>query len=801
MRQHAVIGLFIMFGPSCSLAWGQPLARLADEQAPFGEFRFSVRDGGGTLLPSRLTFVPADDSGRALFVRHDALPDRLAVRERVVYSIDGTGLITVPAGMYTVYASRGIEYGIDTTEIEIRSGERAEWEATVARDVDTEGWISGDFHLHTLTYSGHGDSNMPERIISLIGEGVEFAVATDHNHNTDYTPEIERLGAGDTISAVVGNEISTPVGHFNAFPLDSALPTVPSRIPDANTLFALIREEPNEHGVEPVIQLNHPRWGNINYFGLAGLDPVLGVSTFETYSDDFDSVEVFNENEGWGYYDPDEYDGPIGSGSFSVLRDWFNLLNRGHRAAAVGNSDSHTVFSEVAGIPRNFVMSSTDSPGDVRAAEVAGAIRDKRTYTTSGPIVEFTVNGVPMGSLINDDDGSVEVGLRIQAASWVSCDRARVIVNGEEVDQIQVSNSRDRVRLDTVVPVRITRDSWVTVLVEGDRPLAPIMPDQERPIVPLAVMNPVWIDADGDGSWTSPVLRVKHVLGAAASAEELVEAAGAGSAPSAELALMLQYAAQSDAPAAADLISLAMSHEDRWVRLSAARCTALLADRFEASQLTAWHGSAVDLHSRVWLLHAMNARGIDVSEHVLELAAGVGPSRFHDLVARFVSPAMVSEWSVVGFFPNSERTTLTDVAYGPERDPDASGYIDARSGKADWVLARADDRGYVNLRAVAGDPEDSSDAIAYAQTWLVSPDDRDARYTFGSDDGSLLWINGQQLVRDTERHGADPLGHIGTVRLRQGANRVLVKIENSGGDFGFYFGLLDGEVGATSQRP
>ena len=30
------------------------------------------------------------------------------------------------------------------------------------------GWVSGDFHLHTLTYSGHGDSNMPERIISIV---------------------------------------------------------------------------------------------------------------------------------------------------------------------------------------------------------------------------------------------------------------------------------------------------------------------------------------------------------------------------------------------------------------------------------------------------------------------------------------------------------------------------------------------------------------------------------------------------------------------------------------------------------
>ena len=34
---------------------------------------------------------------------------------------------------------------------------------------------------------------MNERIISLVGENVEFAVATDHNHNTDYQPTIDNL--------------------------------------------------------------------------------------------------------------------------------------------------------------------------------------------------------------------------------------------------------------------------------------------------------------------------------------------------------------------------------------------------------------------------------------------------------------------------------------------------------------------------------------------------------------------------------------------------------------------------------
>ena len=113
---------------------------------------------------------------------------------------------------------------------------------------------------------------MNERIISLIGENVEFAVATDHNHNTDYQPTINGLDANEHITAVVGNEVSSPYGHLNAFPLDADAKVVNQKL-EAPELFALIRAEKNDAGVVPIIQINHPRWGNIDYFGTRGLDP------------------------------------------------------------------------------------------------------------------------------------------------------------------------------------------------------------------------------------------------------------------------------------------------------------------------------------------------------------------------------------------------------------------------------------------------------------------------------------------------------------------------------------------------
>ena len=59
-----------------------------------------------------------------------------------------------------------------------------------------------------------------ERIVTLAGEGVELAISTDHNHHTDYSPTVTELHVGERITTVTGNEVSTPIGHMNAFPLD-----------------------------------------------------------------------------------------------------------------------------------------------------------------------------------------------------------------------------------------------------------------------------------------------------------------------------------------------------------------------------------------------------------------------------------------------------------------------------------------------------------------------------------------------------------------------------------------------------
>ncbi len=763
--------------------------------------RFEILDESERPMPGRLTFVGDDGPGATVFTNPAARPHDLAVRKDVVYTLAGRGAITVPPGRYEIYASRGIEWSLDRVELVLEEGREHAWTANLRHEVDTSNWVSGDFHLHTLTYSGHGDSNLEERIISLVGEGVEFAVATDHNHHTDYGPTIESLGARGHLQHVTGNEVSTPIGHFNAFPLEPDHPVPDPGARSAMTLFRSIRQEPNRYGVVPIVQLNHPRWRRIDYFGRTGLDPVTARTPSSSFSYEFDSLEVFNANDGWGYYDADTTDRPVGSGVHSVLQDWFNLLNQGRRYAAVGNSDSHTVHYEFAGYPRNYVWSTAAEPRGIDVKDVVEAIRGGRVFTTIGPFVEFSVDGKRMGRLVRTYAGAVDVHVRVRAASWIDCDRVKIVVNGEVVQELEVADQRYVERFDERISIELDRDSWIAVLVEGDDSLEPIVQGRQRAIVPLAVTNPVWVEVDGDG-WESVIEQAEDALSATRKLEDVLALVGEGDR---HLDTLLLAGSKVRPPYLADLTALGLESADRRTLLAAARCAELLAHEDLAPDLVeAWDRWRDDVYASLALLRALRASGdADFGERLggwLERWSD-RLQRYDDELTRLVPGRFVEDWMVIGYFPSPAAGTLLEVTCGPEQEADVQV---AHTGKQDeqvtWRQASTGDDGFLDLREIDPRSERCENAIAFAQTWLKAPADGRYAYTLGTDDGCRLWVADALVFEDPARRGASPLQTIGRLDLREGWNRVLLEVENGTGGFGAYFRVLDDAV-TSSARP
>lgn len=793
----------------------QDVAPTAGPGVVVGVLDFSIVSDRGRPIPGRLTFVGPGEAQSDLFPGADALPEALAARKNVVYTLTGRGRITVPAGTYRVCASRGLEWSVATRELTIEPEATTRWTARLEHEVDTTGWISGDFHLHTLTYSGHGDANLNERIISIVGEGIEFAVATDHNHNTDYHPTIDHLHAGDDLTAVTGNEVSVPVGHFNAFPLDPERPPVDKSIGDANRLFRLLRAETNDTGIVPVIQVNHPRWAGIDYFEIAGLDPADGVSTSGRYSENFDTIEVLNENAGWGYYQAFVDDVPTSANVQSVLQDWYNLLNRGHRYAAVGNSDSHTVHYALAGYPRNFVRSATDDPAAIAPADVATALRERAVFTTTGPFVSFSVNDAPIGGETTAVDGHVELAIRVQAASWIDCDRVKVVVNGDVIATIDVPDTREVVRLDTRYSLPIGHDSWVALLIEGDDDLAPIVDGGKRPVRPLAVVNPVWVDGDGDGEWRSPWDRARRAVAWSPTRADLDRYPDIGTGPS-ERGLLLSAAVDAadspipalghkPAPYAPDLVREGLGDPDRRVRLRAARGAERLTDPALLGALTrAVDDEDADPYLRVALLRAISR--LDTGAFTRALATVIEqdgdrlPTAYRRELAAVLPGSFVEDWYAIGYFPAPDAGTVARVEFGPESDSDLSRVYEGKDGATvRWTRVRANDSGYLDLRDLATNTDAAQNAAVCIQTWLYTPEDREVVVALGTDDGSRIYLNGEVVYENTARRAASPLEHVATWHLRAGLNRVLLKIENGTGGFGAYFRVLDASLRTTAE--
>lgn len=804
MKAPRPLGLLLV--PLLALA----AARGADDPVPIGgaagtaRLVFEIVERGGGALPARLTFVPPEGGTPLLFPDTAAAPRELAVRDNVVYSRTGRGCLGVPPGRFTVFASHGPEWSLASQDIELRAGEETVLRLELVHELDTSGWIGGDFHLHTLTHSGHGDANLEERVLSFLGEGLEFAVATDHNHQTDYRPTLRALGVEGALTAVTGNEVSTPLGHLNAFPLEPEGTPVDPEQHDAHELFRLLRAQTNPFGVVPVIQLNHPRLEGIDFLTRTGLDPVTGLSQDPAWAEDFDALEVLNENLALGYHDPAEGVDTHGH-RHSVLADWFHLLNRGLRPAALGNSDSHHVRAIVAGYPRNYVRSSSDDPAAIRPAEVAAAVRAKQVFTTTGPFLEYTLEGAPMGGEARARDGHARLALRVRAASWVACDHAEVFVNGDLVASLPIEPTREVLRLEHELELCLLGtcarhgharpaapgafDAWVTVIVEGDRSLAPILAEAARP---LAIGNPVWIDGDGDGRWTSPSERIALEL--RAQATPILAREWFATLTPAEQALAVIQAPRG--PFAAVLVEEGFGSNEREVLLAAVRA----AERNAIAGplpgvLRLWNENRGDPFLDALLLRVIGAgRPEDLPASLLGYQHRYGPAGLRqqssEILPLFRGGAL-TEWRVLGPFPCAE-------AREPGPWPPASGEAVARGARSfAWqALSALPGESAIDLTRLA--PGATDGTVVLAECFLRAPKAGPIHCAFGSDDGGRLWCNGRLLYENPAKKGLDPLETMLTIELAAGWNRLVVEVENGTGGFGFSLLRLEPGIEAAA---
>jgi hypothetical protein len=484
----------------------------------------AAQDAGAPLsgaksasLPCRITVL---NSQGALMSVGAASSKAMAVRPGVIYTGTGHARFGLPAGEYTIYAGRGFEYSVASAPVTLKAGDNVRKRLAIRREVPTEGYVSCDTHVHTLTYSGHGDASVDEQVLALAGEGVELPVATEHNRQVDYHAAAVRQGVRQYFTPVVGNEVTTAVGHFNVFPVPTDGPVPNYKLKDWQALFESI----DRAGAKAVI-LNHPRDLHSGYrpFGPKHHNAATGEN-LDGWTLRANAMEVINS-------------GAQQTDVMRPFRDWFGLLNRGNLLTPVGASDSHDVARFFVGQARTYLRCRDDQPGEIDVPEAVASFQAGRVLVSCGLLTEITVaDRYGPGDLV-PASGEVKVAVRVLGPGWVTAEKVELYANGSKVREARIPDgNRPGVKWagEWLLP-RFGHDVHLVAIATGPgvrqlywpvaKPYQPASPSVDRRVV--GSTGAVWLDADGDGRRTSALEYARRLLSdAGPEAAKAVQALG-----------------------------------------------------------------------------------------------------------------------------------------------------------------------------------------------------------------------------------------------------------------------------------
>ena len=147
-----------------------------------------------------------------------------------------------------------------------------------------------------------------------------------------------------------------------------------------------------------------------------------------------------------------------------------------------------------------------------------------------------------------------------------------------------------------------------------------------------------------------------------------------------------------------------------------------------------------------------------------------------------------SKWMVIGPFDN---TNGFQRKFPPEKKIDVGRLVPYESRILKWQLATDGTRdGYINFREIY---HTYNWSVAYGTIDVQSPDEREVEFRIGSNEAAKVWLNGEEVWKINIVRNAVIDDNVVPVTLKKGRNRILVKVCNRTGDWGYYFRITDQE--------
>ncbi len=440
--------------------------------------RLSVTTTGPDGLPtgSRIHLIASDDK---FYAPTDAYA-RIAPRAgQWAFHHSGSFDMELPEGQVIVRAVKGFEYAPVTDTLQIVAGETLRHTMVLDPIIDMaeKGWYSASTHVH-MNYGGNLHNTLENLMMMSEAEDQDLVleqVANKDNRILDQQFFVPGGGAHPLSTpdrvVVVGQEYRPPFyGHVFMFGMRDHLispyvtgyegTAIESLYPSNTDMFRKAKEQGAWTGyVHPSFN-GDPLEENLGRARGFMVDAALGT---------VDALEWSTAQDGYP---------PL-----------YALWNNGIRTALVGGEDSISNLQQnsLVGSVRTYVKPADGALGMRSWFEGMAA---GHAFATSGPLVDFTVDGRIPGETV-DISGGEGVTVRFEVTSIAPLEKAELVFNGEVVQEILFEG--DRMSMTFEGTFQPERSGWYHLRVNG-------VPEERFPLdIPyaFALTNPVWVIADG----------------------------------------------------------------------------------------------------------------------------------------------------------------------------------------------------------------------------------------------------------------------------------------------------------------
>jgi Tol biopolymer transport system component len=447
---------------------------LKDADGAPGAARVSVTDARGRFYAPATAWINADD-GYDRAERHF---------EAHYFHARGTVNIDVPAGALKVEILRGFRQPLESHTVTVAAGGTAQLATSAARVSSPAAgggrWVSGDVHVH-MNYGGVYLDVPAHLLEQMAGEDLDIVHALIVNKEQRF-PDMAYTGRGidpaSTPERIVmhGQEFHTSYwGHLGILGLsgDTLLPGY-SGYP--NTAAASLAPTNAD-----VADMAHARGALVGY-----------VHPFEEVPNPFDAKDT-NSNElpvdvALGKVDYIEV------GGFSDFRAtasvWYRLLNLGFRLPAANGTDAMTNFASLRGpVGMNRVYVRVGD-GPLSMPEWLAALKAGRSVATNGPLLDFTLGGLPIGSELVLAQAKAAVPFTAHLQSIVPLDHFEMVCNGKVVRDFKLKGARTAADIAGNVP--LNQSGWCALRATSDKGEYPILDTYVN-----ATTSPVYVTIAG----------------------------------------------------------------------------------------------------------------------------------------------------------------------------------------------------------------------------------------------------------------------------------------------------------------